>query len=630
MLTQLAHAAAGILQPLHGALADPTKLDLLLASAGWIPEGPISQAAVDALDDALGIGDDLDTLVQLGDGQISLTEALDAIAAAGRVLRLLSELAGGDPATWEDALADAVAGLPAPFFDTEGVLAAIADVGAFLVSNWIGTALPVVRAALRFAGVLTGSIPERLDWSRLVELVSDPLARFSAAYEWGAPLSLTSVDAAARAIGDLATGPLKVTDIDPVIANRYWGQGVRPPDGVRQYGLPIIDVAATDSTELTADVALVVVPVPEGPDADPAPTGLLLAPVARAGAAVPISFGDTWSAVVTAGADLTGTEGLTIRPSAGGGVVVARESGAPDLDLAVTFFSGPEMSWTLGDPDGTRPRRQRTRGRGRDRRARRATRAVPRSQPDRAHGHHARPAGARWVPALPPRRRAATRRRRRPRHLDERRAHRRRPRVVVQRPAEQAVGPLVPRPARPRSRRRHRLGAGHRTGDRPARARPDPHRGRWTGRRAHIAGGARWRRHARRARRRARPAGADPARRQRRVRRRQRRRVHRLSTRRPGATPARCRSTCSASGSTPSPSSTPSSPATPTAGRCSPASPPRSRRHPARLRVHALRRRRAARAQPHDGRRGAGRRPAQRRRRRDVVPRRPARRLGRS
>ncbi len=136
-----------------------------------------------------------------------------------------------------------------------------------------------------------------------------------------------------------------------MIAARYWRDG--PPDGVRQYELPIAEVAAADSTELTADVALVVVPVPDGPAADPAPTGLLLAPVARAGVAVPITFGDTWSAVVTAGADLTGTEGLTIRPSASGGVVVARETGAPDLDLAVTF-SAATASWTLGDPGGTR------------------------------------------------------------------------------------------------------------------------------------------------------------------------------------------------------------------------------------------------------------------------------------
>ena len=352
MFTQLARAVAQILAPLQGALSDATQLDQLLAAAGWLPEEAVTAAAVDALDAALGIGADLETLLGLTAGDVTLADALDAIAAGGRVLQLLTELAAADPAAWEDALEDAVAALPAPFFDTESVLLAVADIGAVLTTQWLATTLPVGRAALRFAGVLHGTGPERLDWSRLIELVSDPVARFADTYGWGERVSLTAIDAAARAVGDLATGPLRVTDVDPVIAARYWGAGVAPPDGVRQYALPIIEVAAVDSTDLTADVALVVVPVPDGPNANPAPTGLLVAPVARAGASVPVAFGDMWSAVVSVAADLTGTEGLTIRPSPSGGVVVARETGAPDLDLAVTF-SAP-VSMTLGDPDGTR------------------------------------------------------------------------------------------------------------------------------------------------------------------------------------------------------------------------------------------------------------------------------------
>jgi hypothetical protein len=351
VLAQLGQALASILGPLRGALDDSAQLDRLLAAAGWVTDDAVDDGAVGALGDALDIGDDLDTLLELTDGDLSVVEAIEAVAAGSRILQVLTELVTADPASWEERLADAVDALPSPFDDAETLLLALADVGATLVSQWLGTALPVVRTTLRFAGVLTGSVPERVEWPGLIELFSDPVARFADTYGWGEPLSLTAVDAAARAFGDLGTGPLRVTDVDPVIAARYWGDG--PPDGVRQYALPIAEVAAADSTELTADVALVLVPVPEGPEADPAPTGLLLAPVARAGVAVPITFSDTWTAVVTAGADLTGTDGLTIRPSASGGVVVARETGAPDLDLSVTF-SAPTASWTLGDPDGTR------------------------------------------------------------------------------------------------------------------------------------------------------------------------------------------------------------------------------------------------------------------------------------
>jgi hypothetical protein len=353
MLTQIARALGDLLAPLRGALQDPAQLEQLLASAGWVPADAVSDASVLALADALDVLADLGTLAELTDGDITVTDAVDAIAAGSRVLHLLTELASADPATWEDRLADALAALPAPFFDTENLLLALGDVGALLLTQWLTTVAPIVRAGLRFAGVLLGDGPERVDWSRLVELFSDPVARFAATYGWGGAMSLTAIDAAARAVGDLAAGPLRVTDVDPVIAARYWGEGVDPPDGVRQYELPLASVAAAESTDLAADVAIVAVPVPEGPQADPAPTGLLLTPVARAGVAVPIVFSDTWSAMVSAGADFTGTDGLTVRPSASGGVVVARETGAPELDLAVTF-SAPNAAWTLGDPTGTR------------------------------------------------------------------------------------------------------------------------------------------------------------------------------------------------------------------------------------------------------------------------------------
>ena len=111
----------------------------------------------------------------------------------------------------------------------------------------------------------------------------------------GEALSLDALDRAARALGDLAPRPLAPEPVASAIAARHWG-GAGAPAGVGQYGLTLLPAA----DGLSGDVGLVLVPVPDGPRADPTPTGLLLAPVASAGAAVPIALGDTWSATVTA------------------------------------------------------------------------------------------------------------------------------------------------------------------------------------------------------------------------------------------------------------------------------------------------------------------------------------------
>jgi hypothetical protein len=189
-----------------------------------------------------------------------------------------------------------------------------------------------------------------------VDLLSDPAGRLLATYGWAESLRTSVIDDALDALGGLSTLPVQVSDVDPVIAERYWGPGVDPPREVRQYGVTIIGagaVGATGPVELEDDVALVVVPVPDGPSADPWPTGLYLGPVARAGASVPVPFGGGWSAVVHAGADLTGTQGLVLKPTPSGGVTVEHEQSAPALDVDVTFTAATPV-WTLGDPASTR------------------------------------------------------------------------------------------------------------------------------------------------------------------------------------------------------------------------------------------------------------------------------------
>jgi hypothetical protein len=353
MLTQIAQALAALLRPLQAALAEPSQLDRLLAAAGWVADEALADGAVEALATALGVSDDLDTLLELTDGEVSIEDALAAVTAGANVLQKLTELATADPAASAALLADTVEALPSPFDSPEIVLLAIADVGDVLLTDWLRAELSVVWAALRAVGVLSGSGPERVEWPLLVEACSDPAARLTATYGWGNALSLTAFDAAMRSLGALATRPLQVTAVDPVIAERYWGPGVAPPPGVHQYTLTLVEVATGEVTTLTADLALVVVPVPEIAASDREPTGLFVGPVARTAAAVPITFSETWSAVVTAGADLTGTVGFTVRPSANGGLVVAGETGAPALDLAVTL-SAPDWSWTLGDPGSSR------------------------------------------------------------------------------------------------------------------------------------------------------------------------------------------------------------------------------------------------------------------------------------
>jgi hypothetical protein len=344
MQAQLASALTGLLRPLADALDDASALESLAASAGWYLDEVPDDDALAALGDALGIGDDLATLT-------SSADPLAILEAGGHVLGRLTELASGDPADWLAVVADAAAALPAPLNDPEALLQAIGDIADGLLTRWLEQSLAVVHVALRSAGVLAGSLPERVDWQQLIDLAANPADVLTETYLWGGRLSLPAFDVLMRALGSLANGPVRSGPVDPAIADRYWGAGVVPPPSVQQYTLPIVDVAATEPIVIESGVALVIVPVPEAPQADPHPTGLYVGPTAGAGASVPVSFGSDWTATITAGADLTGTAGLTIRPTATGGVVAIKEAAAPALDLGVAFTS-PSWSFVLGDADG--------------------------------------------------------------------------------------------------------------------------------------------------------------------------------------------------------------------------------------------------------------------------------------
>jgi len=149
MLAQLARSLAAILAPLDRALADPARLELMFAAAGWRTSRPLGQEAVAAAGRALGVGDDLQTLLSLANGTPSAAEAANAVAAGSRVLARLVALAGTDSSEVDGDLTAFAAALPPPLDDPETVLAAIGDVEAALVSLWIATTLPPVRTPLR-------------------------------------------------------------------------------------------------------------------------------------------------------------------------------------------------------------------------------------------------------------------------------------------------------------------------------------------------------------------------------------------------------------------------------------------------------------------------------------------------
>ena len=368
MIDQLASALARMLLPLRAALDDPASFEALLSSAGWPPEDRPATAALEAVGEALGIGDDLDTLLSLGDGEPTPAEVLLAVEAGAAVLRRLTELADATPQEWEQTFAAAVDALPPPLDDTASLMEALADVGRALVTDWIDDSLPVLAAVLRAAGVIRPSVgdsrPHALDVDALLALLHDPGGQLVEASAWGEPLRLDQVHDALLAAGSLLPLPLAVEPVDRAIAERYWGVDVDPPSQVRQYRLTIVDSALVADRGLDADVAVVVVPVPEGPDADPAPTGLLLAPIAGAGASVDLALGDAVTVSVDAAAAYDGSTGLVLRPrlladdpgadpDTPPGLVVDQEPEAPTLDLAVGLSSVSGV-WRLGAADGPR------------------------------------------------------------------------------------------------------------------------------------------------------------------------------------------------------------------------------------------------------------------------------------
>ena len=203
MRAQLASALTGLLRPLADALDDASALESLAASAGWYLDEVPTDDALAALGDALGIGDDLATLK-------SSADPLAILEAGGHVLGRLTELASGDPADWVAAVADAAAALPAPLNDPEALLQAIGDIADGLLTRWLEQSLAVVHVALRSAGVLAGSLPERVEWQRLIDLAANPASVLTETYSWGEKAVVADVrraDAGARVACERA-GPV--------------------------------------------------------------------------------------------------------------------------------------------------------------------------------------------------------------------------------------------------------------------------------------------------------------------------------------------------------------------------------------------------------------------------------------
>ncbi len=361
MITQLASALRAALRPLQGALSDPAQLDLLLGSLGWsLPEAP-EEAACAALEDLLGVSEDLATLLEAATSP-DLDEVAGAVEAGARVVRRLDELRAlilATPEEREQAVTGVLTAMPPPLDDADALVAALGDLLDGLVSQWLADTAAPLHGLLRLLGVVSGSPvqhpPERISFSALTDLVAEPAAWMAEAYGWGGALHLEMLDTALRSIASLGPQPLQVEPVEEAVASAHWPAGQVPPAEVHQVVLPIVD-----------GVAFLLVPVL--PDADGWPTAVLLAPVVDPGVATTATAGapgtsDGWTVAVTATGETDGSAGLLLRPGSPGpsgvaGVVVEPSHAAaptgPLPDLAVTVeVSAPERTWALGG-EGTR------------------------------------------------------------------------------------------------------------------------------------------------------------------------------------------------------------------------------------------------------------------------------------
>ena len=353
MLGRLGQALLDVLDPLRQALQSPEGFEALMRRQGWLPPptreyfATVSDAfgAVGAVEKAAG------TLASLLDGD--QPDVGDIVAAIDAVSKVIADLR---------ALARPAGTLPPPF-DSDAFWSTFpGDLLADLFMRYMEVAQPTLFAPLHLLGILdeesvaAGDAPHRIpyvrsrvEWSRLVTLVSDPASLGRDVYGWGSTFKydvlLGRLERVLLAFGVPAGRYVPRQSLSTI----YYG-GAPPPDTVRELRVPLAEERRDDVGFVR--VGFAVLPVPPSGSPAAAPTGCFVGPYAYGQAAARVELGGSLALELKGGLESGGDVGIELRP---GSFAAHLGPTGTDLDLEAALSFEPQEPYLLiGSEDSHR------------------------------------------------------------------------------------------------------------------------------------------------------------------------------------------------------------------------------------------------------------------------------------
>ena len=360
MSTVLAPVVKAMLQayaPLDRALHDAHAFRVLLRNLGWEREFDDTVLAQPPLS---GLASSVAALVEHGWELVASIEVIRDDQDADPLVDALFDVVG--------PLADVISGLreidtselPPGLADPDLWTSLALDVPEYLFVRFLERYHPVLYALLRVVGVIEDD-PEPLDpidptrppyvrrlviWDNLVALVGDPAGQLQSLYHWDDGQPFAHARLLTELAGLAAAMNIRHRHLPPrpkLVDDEYGGE--LPADDVRELALPVLRASPGG---VHTEQGLVLAPVPPKPGRPI--DGLYLGNLSFGAAVTSAPLSETWTLVLTGQLAATGLVGVRIRP--GETRVLAAP---PDGRFEIAAEGRPDPPWLLlGAGAGTR------------------------------------------------------------------------------------------------------------------------------------------------------------------------------------------------------------------------------------------------------------------------------------
>ncbi len=354
LITGLLHA----LEQFAIAFDRPGEFNRLMRRVGWatsVDDASLATLAA-TFSSAISPFENLENIVgQLQDG------TGDPVELAGQLLtgleQILTQIRG-----WIENPPPA---LPPPLDDPDFWNDSAVELVDTLLSDFLAARRPLLQALLLLIGFIditpaTPAGPNRLPyqqttvhWDRLTQLASDPEGLVRSVYGWGsADFDATRfLDVTWRIIRGTRVAA-RIEPLNPTLAGRYYDPGNPALPSLGQLAIPLVSSANADWSDY-AEFGLLLFPIPPKGQPGSAPTGFAITPLASGAAVADMPPGDSpFTLSISGSFQASDVFAAEIRP---GGADLTVNSGPAQLDASLAVSGQPATPWILfGDPGGTR------------------------------------------------------------------------------------------------------------------------------------------------------------------------------------------------------------------------------------------------------------------------------------